>query len=209
VGERRARLHLRLGEAAAAASRWATAQEQLGHARAHATEEATAVRVDALAARVLLDAGRAEDAEPTARRALAAAEHLRLPEPACQALEVLGRILRRRDVEEAEALFARQLQTARAHGLTLWTVRATHELGAIDLIRHTDTTRLRDARELALAAGVLSTVATLDLQLAAAAWTRLDGDDCVGAARRCADAARRSGSAGAVSAASATGGSRR
>jgi DNA-binding CsgD family transcriptional regulator len=190
---RRARIHLRLAEAAVAATRWPAAQEQLDAARALALAPADVPRAEATAAHVLLDTGRLGEAEHVARRALAQAERLDLGEPACRALEVLGRITRDRDTDEAEAVFTKQLRTARAHGLTVWAMRATHELGGLDLRRHSDATRLRAARDLAVETGALATVATLDLQLSVVAWLALDPQECLAAARRCADVARRWG----------------
>ena len=100
---RRARVHVRLAQAAIAATRWRAAEDQLAAARQLTADEAELVRVDALAAEVLLGAARGAEAEAAARRALAGAERLGLAEEACQALEVLGRIARNRDLGEAEA----------------------------------------------------------------------------------------------------------
>lgn len=187
----RARTHARLAEAAGAAARWSVARQQIELARAAGLDEATAVQVDALAAHVLLGAARPAEALEAAASALRAADRLGLADPACQALEVIGRIARTRDLREAGAAFTRQLQLAEQHGLTLWALRATHELGTLDLMRDNGTVRIGQARALAAAAGAFSTVATLDLQLAASAWLSLDAPRCLAAARRCADAARR------------------
>lgn len=48
-----------------------------------------------------LGSARGAEAEAAARRVLAAAERLGLAEETCQALEVLGRIARNRDLSEA------------------------------------------------------------------------------------------------------------
>lgn len=189
----RRRLHLRLAEAAATATDWGRAAEQLDRARTLRPDEAELARIDALTAHVHLGEARTVEAESAARRALVTAERLDLAEPACRALEVLGRITRYRDLDAAEASFTRQLKIADAHGLTLWTVRATHELGAVDLMRANRTDRLHRARELSEQAGALATVATLDLQLAASGWLSLDATVCLLSARRCQRAARRGG----------------
>jgi DNA-binding CsgD family transcriptional regulator len=190
---RRARVHLRLAQAASAASRWVAAQEQLGLAGelTASADDVVPVRVDALAAHVLLGAARPDEAAAVARRTLKAAERLDLAEPACQALEVLGRVARIRDLHEAEMAFARQLDIATGHDLPLWIVRAMHELGTIDMLAANRADRLHEARILAAEAGALSTAATIDLQLAGYSLVSFDVAGCLDAARRCQDAARR------------------
>ena len=63
------------------------------------------------------------------------AERAGLPAVACEALEVAGRVARQRDLQAAEAAFARGLAVATAHGLRLWRLRALHELGTVDQLR--------------------------------------------------------------------------
>jgi hypothetical protein len=100
---RRAQVHVRLAQAASAATRWSAAQDQLARARELTDVEATVARIDAMAAQVLLDAARRDDAEAAARPLLAVAERLDLADSACQALEVLGRIARTRNLREASS----------------------------------------------------------------------------------------------------------
>jgi DNA-binding CsgD family transcriptional regulator len=188
---RRARINLQMAEAASEATRWTVAQKELAAARPLAADEAARARIDALTAHVLLGAARIAEAEPTACHAWEAAERIDLGDTACQALEVLGRIARTRSLAEAEMVFTRQLEVAARHGLALWEVRATHELGTIDLLRANRTDRLTRARELAIQAGVLSTTATIDLQLSGSGYLAFDAAACLGPARRCQDTARR------------------
>ena len=190
---RRATVHIRLAEAASATARWEIAQEQLSIAGQLLGDTDLAARagVDALAAHVLLGALRPEAAVLTARRALDVAAGADLPDTACQALEVIGRVARNRDLMEAEAAFTQQLEIATAHGLAVWVVRATHELGAVDLMSANRTDRLHRARELAAEVGALSVMATVDLQLAGSGVVSLDAARCLEAARRCQSAARR------------------
>ena len=188
---RRARVHVRLAQAAIAATQWGAAEDQLAAARRLTVEEAELVRVDALAAEVLLGAARGAEAEAAARGVLASAERLDLAEEACQALEVLGRAARNRDLGEAERVFARQLDVAAGRGLTLWVARATHELGTLDLMRANRTDRLARARELAAEGGDLVTAATIDLQLGMSGFLALDAGTCLEAALRCQHTARR------------------
>ena len=48
-------------------------------------------------------------------------------EPACEALELLGRVARRTDLARAQLLFERGHALAEAHDLPVWRVRALHE----------------------------------------------------------------------------------
>jgi hypothetical protein len=86
---------------------------------------------------------------------------------ACEALEVLGQRERQRDLAPAEEAFAAALALAEQQGLSLWRIRALHELGTIDLLGGGPLDRLAQAREAALNAGALATAATVSLQMAA------------------------------------------
>jgi DNA-binding CsgD family transcriptional regulator len=110
---------------------------------------------------------------------------------ACEALEVIGRVARQSDLDEAERAFARAAAVASAHGLRLWQLRALHELGTIDQLRTESVDRLQQARELAVAQGALALTATLDLQIAAGLNKQFRADEALAAARRSADASRR------------------
>src|SRR5262249_58574360 len=90
------------------------------------------------------------------------------PDVRCHALELIGRSHRLRDLSAARAAFECALVTAETVGLPLWRLRALHELGTIDLLDHAGVERLSEARRVAEQMGALSTVAILDLQLAAA-----------------------------------------
>jgi DNA-binding CsgD family transcriptional regulator len=190
---RRAEVHVRIAQAASATASWVAAQEHVTLARDLVADidPAALAGVDALAAHVLLGAAQPEAAEATARRALDAAERTDLSDTACQALEVIGRVARKRDLHEAEAAFTRQLEIATTHGMTVWMLRATHELGAVDLMGSNRVDRLVRARELAAEAGALSVMATVDLQLAGSGVVSLDAAGCLAAAQRCQLAARR------------------
>lgn len=168
TADRRARLHLVLARAADAATRWELAGEHLDRAGRLADQvgdPGLRAAVDALAAHVAMGDLRYVDADRLARRAAAAASELDLPEVRCEALEVLGRRARLRDLDEAESLFAEAYEVALGHGLTLWGLRALHELGTVDMFRSSSPDRLLDAGERAYAAGALSLAATVDLQL--------------------------------------------
>ncbi|MGD9527842.1 MAG: AAA family ATPase, partial [Pseudonocardia sp.] len=164
--DRRARLHLLLARAADAATRWPLAGEHLAQAAALAADERLRTAVDALAAHVAMGERRHDDAERLATRAVDAALRMDLPEVACEALEVLGRRERLRDLGRAEVIFARARTLADDRGLVLWSMRALHELGTIDMLRSSSPTRLELASDQAYRAGALSLAATVDLQLA-------------------------------------------
>ena len=191
---RAAHLHLGIARAAIAGARWAEAAASIEVARESAG--ADAAQIDACAAQVAAGRGRLEEADRLARAALRAAEGSHegqrvQPDVACEALEVIGRVARQRDLEAAERAFARAADLASAYGLRLWRLRALHELGTIDQLRTESVDRLEQARELAVAQGALALTATLDLQIAAGLNKQFRADEALAAARRSADASRR------------------
>jgi DNA-binding CsgD family transcriptional regulator len=179
-------VHLRLARAAVAAADWPTAEYHL-----RAADGSDDAEADVLAAAVALGRHQPDDAAVLARRALAVAQGRARPELACEALEVIGRCERTHDLAAAERAFAVALETARAHGLPLWQVRALHELGTIDLLGGTRVDRLVEARAAAHEAGALSTAATIGLQVAAWHLNHAEVDRAVAAAREFADEAHR------------------
>jgi DNA-binding CsgD family transcriptional regulator/tetratricopeptide (TPR) repeat protein len=186
---RAANLHLGIARAAIAGARWAEATASIEVARG--SGRAGTAQVDACAAQVAAGLGRLAEADELAKAALCAAENGGLPEVACEALEVIGRVARQRDLEEAERAFGRAAELASAHGLRLWHLRALHELGTIDQLRTESVDRLEQARELAVTQGALALTATLDLQIAAGLNKQFRADEAMQAARRSADASRR------------------
>jgi DNA-binding CsgD family transcriptional regulator len=166
--ERRGRLHLLLARAADTATRWDVARNHLTLAAGFAAESGDLrlrTAVDALAAHVAIGELRYDDAERLATGAAARAADLQLPDVACEALEVLGRLERMRDLGKAEEIFERAHAIARDNDLALRSVRALHELGTIEMFRRSSSTRARRASELAYRAGALSLAASVDLQL--------------------------------------------
>ena len=172
--ERRGLVDLRLASAAAVACRWDVADDHLGRARgwfAAADDEALMARVDAIAAQVALGRGELERASELAGSALAIAERAGDHDLTCEALEVMGRCERLRDIMRAEETFERARAVAEQHHLALWEVRAVFELGTIDLFAATSDSRLQRARDLALATGALTTAAQVELHLT---WWHVD-----------------------------------
>ncbi|MDP8929365.1 MAG: AAA family ATPase [Actinomycetota bacterium] len=191
---RAARVSLRLARAAVAAARWEVAAGFLAEAdRLDATDPHVRPQIAALSAHVELGRDRPEQAAAEARAAIFTAEAAGMPEVACEALEVVGRCARLGDLDAAEEAFEQAYALAEAHDLTVWRMRALHELGTIDLLRSGGASggRLVAARELALQTGALVTAATVDLQLAAASLVQFDADSTWTAAATCADIARR------------------
>jgi DNA-binding CsgD family transcriptional regulator len=182
-------LHLGVARAAIAGARWAEADASIGIARASTGIDAA--QVDACAAQVAAGRGLLSEADELARAALGEADSGGLPEVACEALEVIGRVARQRDLDAAEQAFGRAVSVATAHGLQLWRLRGLHELGTIDQLRTESVDRLQQARELAVAQGALALTATLDLQIAAGLNKQFRADQALEAARRSAEASRR------------------
>ena len=165
---RRAQVHLWLARSAIVSADWARALDQLHHARELAAPGGVAASEhEVLTAQVALGEGRLDDAVTLAERALTTARSDGRYELACEALGVLGQRERQRDLTSAARAFSAALALAEQHGLTLWRVRALHELGTLDLLGGGPVDRLVDARRAALDAGALATAATVSLQMAA------------------------------------------
>ena len=190
---RSARLHLALARAAVAATSWALASDHLDFsARLARTtrDDAVLARIDALAAHVAMGELRHGDAATLAHTAVDAADRLGLPDVACEGLEVLGRLERLRDLGRAADYFERAHEVATRHGLMLWSIRALHELGTIDMFETLAANRLLRASELAYEAGALAIGATVDLQLMGLYAFRFQVDRAVDVGTRAVDVAR-------------------
>ncbi|HVE98872.1 MAG TPA: LuxR C-terminal-related transcriptional regulator [Mycobacteriales bacterium] len=119
----------------------------------------------ALAAHVALGAGNVDRALEIAGAAVGAAENAGLPEVECEALEVVGRGLRRRDPPASRGAFRRAEEVAALHALVPWRIRALAELGANAMLDSGATNLLAQAAALAVDAGMLGTATMLDLQI--------------------------------------------
>jgi DNA-binding CsgD family transcriptional regulator len=153
-------------------------------------------RVNAVDALVTLETDRSDRlpaAEALARRATDGAEAAGLAEVACEALEVLGRCVRMRDLPAAHEVFARQLRIADAGHLTMWRIRALHELGTIDALRDLDIRRIREARDAAVEAGALTLAAGYGINVTAGHLLRGEYDEAAAAALACEGTARQFG----------------
>jgi DNA-binding CsgD family transcriptional regulator len=181
-------VHLLLARAAVAADRWSFARARIALARQAVAGSTPAI--DALAAEVELGCGALDDAVDLAERALAG-----VPEAEravrCEALEVLGRVTRLRDVGRAQEVFGRQLAVAEEGALAVWQLRALHQLGTLDLLAGPVLDGMRRARAVAVDQGALAVAADIDLQVAANLGGGFRVDECLELAQRCAELARR------------------
>ena len=189
-----ASVHLLMARSALAAGRHDDVAAHVLACRKLAGDNATlAARVTALEAQAAAGIDDVVAALPLATAALAAARASSLPEVQCEALEVIGRSLRVKHVAAAEAAFDEAYRVATDAELTVWRIRALQELGTIDLFESLNTSRLMRARDEAVAAGALSMVAVIDLQLAATYSERAEADRALEAAVRCVEFSRRLG----------------
>ena len=192
--ELRTEVHLRLSQAAVAASRWQMARHHLGAARRLAGASPPAgvrARIGVLDAEVAFAADDLDKARLLAEKVLTAGDGT--PDVRCHALELIGRSHRLRDLSAARSAFERALVTAETADLPLWRLRALHELGTIDLFDHAGVERLTEARHAAERLGAVSTAAILDLQLAAAYTCRWELGTCDDHAQAAVAAAERLG----------------
>jgi DNA-binding CsgD family transcriptional regulator len=186
---RAAKLHLLIAHAAIAGGRWADAEASLQAARRLPHPQMS--RVDVCAARLAEGQDRYEEAVTVARAALQAAEAAGLPHVQCEALEVIGQVMARRDLDESERAFSQAASIAVAHGVRRWHVRALAGLGTVDTLRTGSLDRLTQAREFAVAQGALFLIALIDLQIAATLLKQFRADEALEVASQCAAASRR------------------
>jgi DNA-binding CsgD family transcriptional regulator len=170
----------------------AAAAMHLDEARAIATQlhdAELASRVDAVAARHALVTGDLDLAQELAVQSLGAAEEAGLTgwaaEVALQSLDVIGRRERSRDFAAARRAFERAYQIAAEQALGVWRIRMLHELATVDMLADGATDRLREVRELAQQAGIISIATTIDLQLANLRSLGPDLDVVLALARQC------------------------
>lgn len=195
-GTRRAALALVLARAALQAGRWAAARghaDDAHHLGDEIADPAVVAAAQAVSAQAAMGDGRAADAVSLARAALDLGRQAAAPTSVCEALEVLGREARPRDLAEAERRFDEARLIAERHGLALWRARALHELGTIDLFTTLRRDRLEAARGAAIDAGAVATLALVDLHLAAISLARFEPETATTAARQSADLSRRLG----------------
>jgi DNA-binding CsgD family transcriptional regulator/tetratricopeptide (TPR) repeat protein len=174
-GTARAAVHLKLAGAAVDGTRWATARRQLGiigDLLAADPQAGLAAEAAVLNAEVAFADSDIDRARGLAETALALPQAS--PQVRCHAHELLGRILRGKDLDAARDCFEQAQATAEAAGLAVWRLRALHQLGTIDMFDEARTDRLAQARRIADELGAASTGAVIDLQLTACAMFRFE-----------------------------------
>ena len=175
------------------AGRWDDAENYLETLRSAAgLRRPDAARRDVAAAEVALARNDKAAAVEFASAALADAREDGLAEVTCRALWVVGRVERGRTMDVARAAFEEAYECASRSALPVFQVKSLQELGTIDMFETLGTARFEEARREALAAGAISMVAMVDLQLAAAYCARPAGLT-LAAAGRCEEASRQFG----------------
>jgi DNA-binding CsgD family transcriptional regulator len=192
--ELRTEVHFDLVDAMIAAGRWDDAESYLVALRS--TPDLGPSGDGRLAigeAEVALGRNDKEAALGFARTVLAGARDHANAELTCRALWVIGRVGRGRDTSAASAAFEEAYDCASRHNLPVFQVKSLLELGTIDMFETLATARLEEARREALGTGALSTVAMLDLQLAATYSCRGQAGLTLESARRSEDISRHFG----------------
>ncbi len=183
-----------LVDAMITAGRWDDAENYLETLRsAAALGRPDAARRDVAAAEVALARNDKAAAVEFASAALADAREDGLAEVTCRALWVIGRVERGRTMDVARAAFEEAYECASRSALPVFQVKSLQELGTIDMFETLGTARFEEARREALAAGAISMVAMVDLQLAATYSARGQVGLTLAAAGRCEEASRQFG----------------
>ncbi len=154
---------------------------------------------DAEAARCAADSGDLEGAIKRAQSSLDAAVSAGLTgwaaDNAVEALQVIGRQERVRDIAAARSAFERAYQIATDAGSVTQRVGALIELGTIEMLDEGSGRQLAAAGELAHASGALSAAAVIDLKLGLLQTLGTDLDQARKLTSRCEQKARRIGAA--------------
>jgi DNA-binding CsgD family transcriptional regulator/tetratricopeptide (TPR) repeat protein len=183
-----------LADAMVTAGRWDDAESYLDALRSTSgLDRPGAARRAAGEAEVALARNDRAAAVKLARTALATARDDGLAEVTCRALWVIGRAERGSGTYTARAAFEEAYECAARNAMPVFRIKSLQELGTIDMFETLGTARLEEARQEALAAGAISLVAMVDLQLAATYSARGQPDLTLAAAARCEDASRRFG----------------
>jgi DNA-binding CsgD family transcriptional regulator len=194
---RSADLHLQIARAAIAGGMWAAADASVRMARELAAglagpgQPQVLARVDVCAAQVAVGYEDLTEAMRLADAALRAATEAQVPDLRCEALEVIGRILRQTDTAEAERVYERAAQIAAANGLRLAHVRAEAETAILHMLRTGTLDKIRPARDLAAEHGVLFTTALLDHQIVGILLKDFCAEEALEVASRLAEASQR------------------
>jgi DNA-binding CsgD family transcriptional regulator/tetratricopeptide (TPR) repeat protein len=192
-----AALHVQLANAEMMAGRWSAALAHVTTARSllgSNAGDADLAPVDVVAANLELartSPGRLKAATELATRAAAAAERAKLPEVACEALQLLGILAREHDLDESIDYFHRARQVAEDHAMTFQRV-VSHILQAGTIcLAGGSILELERARQQALRIGAIPLVYEVDGVLSQQAILRSEYtraaeiiDECLEVTRR-------------------------
>ena len=185
TGDAHADLCLQLARTAVSAGAWADAEAYVARAGRPGDPRSLVLRADAA-----FGAGRLPEAGQLAAVAIGRAEEEDAPPALCEALGVAARVAWRTDLDVTEALARRAAQVAGEHGLVPWRVAALFELGMMSMLRTGDPSALLRARELAVDAGMLGQVASIDYVRSDYTWWRDGPAAAVPTARAAVDLVR-------------------
>jgi len=183
-------LQLTLARAAIIAGDRDAAAASIAAARAVPGGESRQADIDVLAAHVAIDSGLLDEAANLASRARDASRSMQRAEIECDALLVLGRVMRTQNRPRSIELFEHAATVAQRAQLPSWHLRAQREL-ALSAWSDGDTSMLHDTRDLAARYGAMDTAAVVDLALADIALSSFDTSECLRTAQACATASRR------------------
>ncbi|MHA6757553.1 helix-turn-helix transcriptional regulator [Streptacidiphilus sp. PAMC 29251] len=172
--EQQAELLTRLAWVCVVGGHWAKAAEQVALARRlldASPSPSQLAPLDVVEAHLLtLGDGqgddRAAEAEALALRAVWTAEEIPLPTTACQGLQVLALLARRRSFDDADVHLRHMLATAHTHGLPIWRLRAQMRLATNELMRTGDAEQILIARQAALDLGAITAGSQADATVA-------------------------------------------
>jgi predicted ATPase/DNA-binding CsgD family transcriptional regulator len=163
-----AALHVQLANAEMMAGRWSEALAQVATARSLLgtdADDADLAPVDIVAANLELarqNPDRIQTATALATRAAAAAERAKLPEVACEALQLLGILAREHDLDQSTEYFGRARQIAEEHSLTLLRVSSHIFQAGTICLADGSVRELERARQQALRIGAMPLVYEVD-----------------------------------------------
>ena len=179
---RLAQLHLRVARGALLSGVLDLADQHLAEARQVLPADppmSLLVEADALEVDIALASNDLATVQTRAGPTERAAAALGRSDLSCQMLQAQGRAaFFSGDFDEAQRAFERMQETSRKAGVAVQRVRALTELGTLDGLATGDTTRLAEARRLAVDTGAVSSLARIDLEIG---WVRLGAAETNGA----------------------------
>jgi DNA-binding CsgD family transcriptional regulator len=191
-----AQLHLRLADAAVAATDWQRAADYVEAATellGNGAPDEVGARTELLRAHVALGQHQIDEALAAANRARRLALAAEAPVLVSESLELLGRVARLDDLDAAERLFSDAVAQAELGGSPLRRVQALTEAASIDLIRLGAPDRLLEARQLAMDLGAPAIAAVAELHLALLHCVHFEPEESRAAASAAAELSRRFG----------------